>query len=629
MGLMDPFRMKASADEKFGTPEPKPANALRPLTASGQRINLKTAADVLALNNRRSIEWQNDAWAYYDAIGEIKYAFTMAANVISRIRLYTALNFEQDAVPTAVDSYRDKIMRKSAEEQISDAKMHQALPQNITPEMLDYAEDLVRELLTSGHGGQSGFMRNFALNMLVAGECFLVQYKGRWLIRSSSEIIFSQSGKVIMRTQRAGPSMTGANGVQGDIPLPPRTFLSRIWREHPRHSEECDSSMMSVREHCEEAVGLMRYIRTIARARINAGILFLPDGLSAAGSSIADDLATDEEELDVIAAQLFDAITAPVADETNAASVVPTFLTGPEELGEKIRYITFERTVDQYLVQELEAVMGRILGGLDVPKDMVQGMTGMRYSNASAMNEHMYQAQIEPMVLMLCDSLSSVYLRPMMKKKFPSLRPRDLDFFTLWYDPSEVVTKSDPSASADKGLDAMLISEDAWRKAHGFSDSDAPSREELMRRYFITKAPAQPTQIDMMFPQIWPEAVENARAAYLEKAPVPMPVSAQQILYGGIVADPADAVVNGNKPRTAEEIFNQRSPQAQLAVESSSTTVPGFEGVEAGSVPVEGTATDIDFSDEDGGDGGAPKKTTRKKKKDDVDVDFSDEDGGN
>ena len=536
-GPLGTLRMAASAEQQFTVPDPLPASAYRPLTASATKVNLKSTADVLTLRNRVYTEWQNDAWAYYDSIGEIKYAFTMASNVVSRIRLYPALNFEQDAVPVAVDSYRDRMVMASEDEKQIEAKKRQALPRQITSEMLDFAEKLIRELLTSASGGQSGFMRAFALNMLVAGECYLVYINKAWSIRSSSEVVINQTGQTVLRTQRAGPTnVTG--GIEGDIIVPKNTPMYRIWREHPRYSGEPDSSMLSLREMCDEVITLQRMIRTTARSRMNAGLLFIPDGLVAAGSSIAEDAVTEEEEMDALTAAIYDSITAPIADETNAASVAPTIITGPDQIGKEIRHITIERTVDQFLVQRLDAAMGRVLNGLDIPKDMVEGMSGVRYSNAQTMNGHMYQAQIEPLVLMLCDSLTSTYLRPLMKKQFPQLTTTDLDYFAVWYDPSEVVTKSDPTASADKGLESFAISTDVWRRMHGFADSDAPSEKELAQRYLLMKASPQPDGINMLFPQAFPTVVDEARKANLKKAPVPMPETAQHILYGGIVSGP-------------------------------------------------------------------------------------------
>lgn len=601
MGLFDKtLRMRESAAE-LKNPQPLVASALRPMTASGEKINLKSSADVLRLRNRAYVDWQNDAWAYYDAIGEIKYAFTMASNVISRIRLYPALNFEQDAVPTAIDSYRDKVVDSSKAEMAAEAKKSQAVTKAITEEVLDYAEKLVRTLLHSGPGGASGFMRAYALNILVAGECYLVNIKGVWSIRSSSEVVLSNTGQIVLRTQRSGPTQNGIGMIEGDIPVPKSAFMTRIWREHPRYSGEPDSSMLSIREICDEVITLQRWLRTIARSRMNAGLLFIPDGLTAAGTSVTEDQVEAEQEMDALTSALFESITAPIADETNAASVVPTIITGPGKEGQNIKYIPIERSTDQWLVQQLEGAMGRILGGLDVPKDMVEGMTGMRYSNAKVMSDHMYQAQIEPMTLMLCDALSHVYLRPMLKKQFPHLTPSDLDLLCIWYDPSEVVTKSDPTASADKGLDNFAISTDVWRKSHGYSDTDAPNEQEMALRYLLSKAPPQPGMIDMMFKQAFPGTVENARNANLTNAPVPMPESAQEILYGEVVVPPEENTTRNDQTPPEEDKGVATLPEQS---DPNATAVPAGDAaaqdpaVEGGTVAPDNT----DYSNDDGGD---------------------------
>lgn len=595
MGLFDKtLRMRESAAE-FMNPEPLVASAPRPLTASAEKINLKSSADVLRLRNRAYTDWQNDAWAYYDAIGEIKYAFTMASNVISRIRLYPAINFEQDAVPTSIDTYKDKMHGATKAEEAVEAAKSQATPKGLTDEVLDYAEKLVRQLLHSGPGGASGFMRAYALNILVAGECFLVNIRGVWTIRSSSEVVDNNSGQIVLRTQRSGPSANGLGMIEGDIPVPKGAFMTRIWREHPRYSGEPDSSMLSIREICDEVISLQRWIRSVARSRMNAGLLFIPDGLTAAGSTVTEDMINSEHEMDALTTALYESITAPIADETNAASVVPTIITGPGAEAANIKYIPIERSTDQWLVAQLEAAMGRILGGLDVPKDMVEGMTGMRYSNAKVMSDHMYQAQIEPMTLMLCDALSHVYLRPMLKKQFPHLTPSDLDLMCIWYDPSEVVTKSDPTASADKGHENFAISDDVWRRSHGYSDSDAPNEQELARRYLLSKAPPQPGMIDMMFKQAFPGTVENARNANLTNAPVPMPESAQKILYGEVVVPPEENTSRSDQTPPEEDKGVATLPEG-AAQDPAPTGGPTGDGT------VQEDLTDYSDADDDGGD---------------------------
>lgn len=268
MSLLDNL-LTAAKPESVGkylevwNPTPVPTSTPRAITAAGERLNLRSADQVMNLRNRAYTAWQRDAWAYYDAIGEIKYGFGMVAAVMSRIRLYPALDIDADGVPISTSNYKRRIVDQSTGEVQKDTLGELTLPEAITPEVLDYLEQIVKDLF-SGSGGISGFMRHYALNMSVAGECYLIKYKNKWMIRSTEELIAQPDGTVVLRRQRVGNSSSSANGTQdGDITLPKGTYIGRIWREHPRYSLEPESSMLGLREACDELITLQRYIRTI------------------------------------------------------------------------------------------------------------------------------------------------------------------------------------------------------------------------------------------------------------------------------------------------------------------------------------------------------------------------------
>lgn len=536
----------------FSVPQPAKtakASTVRPIVGSGEKINLRDPSNIENLRTRVYTEWQNDAWAYYDAIGEIKYGFGLVGAVMSRVRLYPALAVDKDAAPISTSDYLRRSVDQSDDEQAKDIDAELALPERITADVVVYLEELVADLF-SGRGGQSSFMRNYALNICVAGECYLIQYKDQWYIKSTSEIVSSVDGKVILRRLRAGgsTSTSAAGGQPGDIELPKGAYVGRIWREHPRYSLEPESSMLGLREVCDELLVLQRMIRATARSRMNAGILFVPTGLSAAGSSVNEDVATDEESLDELMSDIYESISSSVDDETAASTVIPIGVSGPPEAADKLKLINLSRESDQFLVERCDRALERLLQGLDMPKDVVSGMANVKYSNAIQIDESLYKGHIEPLALMLVDALTTMYIHPALKKRFKNLTNRDLDFLRVWYDPSEVTTKSDPAASANTGYDNFAISAAAWRAAHGFSDTDAPTEHELAQRYLFLKGAPQPEQLGVLMKEAFPTITDKQRAANLANSPVPMPESAQEMLYGEVVAPADQTTRDGQNP---------------------------------------------------------------------------------
>ncbi len=500
-----------------------PYSTPRAMTAAAARIPLNDKGEVEHFKQRRagaSSDWQGEAWEYYDAIGEVKYAFNLVASVVSRIRLYAAAIDNPAETPVSVrsSSFIDPRLAAAAERALS--------------------------RLDSAYGGQAGLLRDAALNLSVSGECYLVQFPAKagtgipesWDIRSTDELqVDSKNAYMIVPRRDMGSASRGSDK---SIKLPNQAFVGRIWRAHPRYSEEADSSLRGLLDLCAELLLLNRTFRATARSRLNAGALYLPDGLSVAAQGDPDYPYDDENELnpgvtveeaeDEFEDQLIDAMTTPIRDEDSASAVVPLIIRGPAELGDKIKQFKFERSFDPALAQRADRVLERILQGLDVPKDVVTGLANVKYSNALQIDEALYKAHIEPLMLLIADAITVVYLRPaLVASGFPE---EDVKKICVWYDPSQVATRNDRAADADSGFDRMAVSMEAWRRAHGFSAADAPDAKELAIRLLVEKGAISPELTEAMINAISPEFMNKIREVQNAGSPAPIPPEIQQVL---------------------------------------------------------------------------------------------------
>jgi hypothetical protein len=232
---------------------------------------------------------------------------------------------------------------------------------------------------------------------------------------------------------------------------------------------------------------------------------------------------------------------------------------GPAELGDKIKQFKFERSFDPALAERSDRVLERILQGLDVPKDVITGLANVKYSNALQIDEALYKAHIEPLMLLIVDALTVVYLRPYLKANGYS--DADVDRLVIWYDPSAVSTRNDRAADADSGFDKMAISYDTWRTAHGFSDSDAPSPTELGLRLLLERGAITPELTEAMLAAVAPEVMAAARAAQQASSVAPIPGDVEQAL--GAPPAPTEAVP-AEAPAEAEPAAVDSAP-VQLA----------------------------------------------------------------
>ena len=433
------------------------------------------------------------------------------------------------------------------------------LPEGITDEIMEAAKDAV-DALGSGNGGIPGLLSAYAVNIAVAGECYLMEHEDRWSIRSTQEItVRATDRKAIMRTTRKARRGTLSPAVKDvratEVELPEGTYIGRIWMPHARYSDEPDSSMIALREPCQELMTLQRMIRSVARSRMNAGLLFIPDGLSAAARTPG----AEEQEADPLEYELMVAMTTPVADEASAANVVPMLVRGPSELGQNIQWISFARDSDSKLVERADRVLERILQGLDVPKDIVTGLANVKYSNAVQIDESLYKSHIEPLALVFVDALTSMYVRPAVKAAVDGIDDKTLAKVCIWYDPTEVVTKPDPAQSANDGFDKFLLSGDAWRRAHGYSESDAPTQDEIANRIAVEKMQIPPEVGIALLHHIIPTVLDKEKMAARDALPVPFPESAKRLL--------GDPTYDPEKDPTAP-------PGAKAGMKTPPTTAP-------------------------------------------------------
>lgn len=545
-----------------------PYSAVRNIIGAAKPINLRDSREVARLARRRMGDaWQSEAWEYYDAIGEIKYAFTLVASTLSRVRLYAGQNSDPSQPPTPADP-----------DDAGGAAAIAALSR-----------------LDSAFGGQPGLMRDAALNLCVPGECYLVQIpanKGTgelesWDIRSTDEVEIKADGSIYLVTRPGGEEGSRRR-------LPSNAFIARIWRPHPRYSDESDSSMRGLLDACSELLLLNKTFRATARSRLNAGLLYLPDGLSVAGAADPDVVPDDEEpeqfvdptlaavdptleEDDDFEEALIEAMTTPIADEESAAAVVPLLVRGPADLGEKLRLIQFERTFDPQLATRADRVLDRIMQGLDVPKDIVSGLANVKYANAIQIDESLIKSHIEPLALLMCDALTVVYLRPALRAA--GVSEDQVSNYTVWYDASEVTSRPNRAEDSDAGYQKSLISGEAWRREHGFNTGDAPSPEEIAIRLLIDRGPVTPELAEALLNVIAPDVMAKVREASQASNPAPLPEDVAQAL-GATPATPPDAPAPPGAPEA-----NPTPPGAPGTGAPRDNTVPGLNSPSSAPAP--------------------------------------------
>lgn len=491
---------------------------LRTTTASVQPLSTASTGDLTRLQKRRGGGWQGEGYRYYDTVGELKYAFNLVAFAISRVRLYVAVEGKDGQAPSPVSDIKD-----------------------LTPGLADAA---ARALGRLDHGiGIPELLRRTSLGFQIAGECFLVRKPRllgtgtdeRWSVHSISEVDFKEvqdaRGEKVTQYGLRRSRNASAQDVEW---LPLGTFVCRMWRSHPEFEYEADSSMLGVLELCDELLLLNQMIRNIARSRLNAGLLYVPDEIALSRETLDDDM--DELDAEAFENELMLALSQPVTDESAASSIVPLLIRGPRDLADAIKHITVERGLQPEMVARADRVLERIMQGVDLPKDVVSGLASVKYSNALQIDKSLYTAHVEPLIQLIVQQYTEAYLRPaLLSYGFTVQQARRL---VIWYDASEILTDTQSVESSTSGLDRFAISLSSWRRENGYSDHDAPDANELVLRLLIQRGQLDDPLTQSLFKLIAPRLMDATRSSDQESSVGPIPTDVQAMLEG---ADPAAA----------------------------------------------------------------------------------------
>lgn len=250
----------------------------------------------------------------------------------------------------------------------------------------------------------------------------------------------------------------------------------------------------------------------MSASRLNGGILFVPDGIDNSGNpdSDADEYSdgTDAVETD-LSEELSDVFTEVVTQDGHANTFAPVILRGPEHLGEKIKYIELSKNSDQMYTKNIEFKLDRILTALDIPKSVASSMSDLKYNNASVVEDSLYRNHVEPLILMICDALTTAFLHPALRANGV---PEDIvQNLVVWYDPSALTMKTNKAEASDFGIEHNIISSSAWRREHGFPETDAPEEEQLLMKMIMATGALPPETQTLVIQQLFPTMMGKTR----------------------------------------------------------------------------------------------------------------------
>lgn len=393
-------------------------------------------------------DWQTEAYRHYAICGEARFAAKFFGHAVSR----------------AVLSIGDLVDGAMVEQKTGPAAVE-------------------LDALFAGKDGQRQMLEAIGIHLTVGGECYLV---GRTIEGVDVwEIVSCLEMKVAGDTWQ----IEYGRGVPV-VTLTEEDVVIRIWLPSPGNRMEADSPFKSLLPILSEIEWLTRHVFAQIQSRLaGAGILFLPQGMSFPPPPAIDgneqQTANDAEAFMV---SLAEAMLKPIEDPSSPAAVTPIVVTAPDELVDKAKLLTFWSELDaQSLALRNEAIR-RFALGMDVPPEQILGMgsnpgtgggtsNGVSHWGAWQIEEATIKLHIEPMLDVVCNALTTGFLRPLLP---------DGSTIVVIYSTAALRLRPDRSKEAFQLWDRGLITDEALRRENGFGEQDAPD-EGQFQRWLLTK----------------------------------------------------------------------------------------------------------------------------------------------
>jgi hypothetical protein len=423
----------------------------RVLSAAGVRLDLANRDTVRAMaTSRTSQGWQADAWGYRDMIGELRFAGQFKARAVARVRFFPAQVVPNEDEPLPFDA-EDGITIPAALQRAAE-------------------EEMARLPLDAGYR----FLGVMDENMTVAGECWLHGYEDeageeQWEVLSVSEVILGQDGMITIR--RHGESIGRTLDPEG------AEEMLRLWMPHPRWGNLADSPMRALQDVCEDIVLNGREMRAVSRSRIATnGIFKIPRGLALLLATKGDTIGADD---DGFMAELAAALTAPIHDEGHPSAIAPAGLVGDLEDLAGFEHIRIDRESSEEIIGKIEQGLARLARGLDIPPEIITGMADANHWTAWQIDSSTYRYHIDPSVRTIADSLTEAFLRPALLARGFALA--DVRQVMVWRDAGVLTENPNRGQDAKDAFDRGSIGFKALNQALGFTDTDMPDDDELIR----------------------------------------------------------------------------------------------------------------------------------------------------
>lgn len=391
--------------------------------------------------------WQSSGWDAYDTLGEVRYPADWVGNVMSGARLFAARNVDGALVVCEHD----------------------------------HPAQVAISALYGGIQGQGEMLSHAGTHLSVAGECYICLVGGQWYTLACGKVT-QQRGKVTVDLGNEG----------GKTPIGSDDFVMRVWTPNKRDPTRPDSPLRANLGTIAQIRGYDAHVEAQLQSRLaGAGVLLLPSEITFAVPPGMDPASTSA---DAFMAVLAKAMTTPITDPTSAAAIVPIVVTVPGEHLEKINHLTFWSELDDAVTAMREAAVKRYALGVDIPPEVLLGVSDSNHWNAWLSDESAIKSHIEPRLAVVTGAVTTAYLRPALTGEVPDA---EIEEYYCIADTSSIRMRPNRSREAVELYDRGELSGQALRRETGFQPEDTPTGDEL-RVWMLRKVAASASSPELV-----------------------------------------------------------------------------------------------------------------------------------
>ncbi len=421
-----------------------PANMRLPsLVGAAEPVH---GVDADGRRRRYMTDRQRQALQFYDLLGECWYPSQFYARMLSRVRLFPAIREGDGEIQEVTDSSAQEILAR----------------------------------IQDPGGGQAQWKSAYGRLMFLIGEGYLTvteeDGEESWEFLSPAEIV--PTGKErFQRIKDFGLREELTEAPSQDMLSEDSIRVWRLWRKHPLYSERADAPTFPVLPLFEYLMLLQKAARAQALSRIvGSGLLVIADEITVPGADAQ--LADENPEDDLFVKRFIEHVTKPISDPGSASAVAPMIARvqiGERRVEDLIKLIQLHDPNQAGDWQErIDKTIKRIALGLDMPPEILLGLSDVTQWTAWAIDDQIWQSHGEPVAIMLCDDLTAAYYRDACKEAGVDNAAE----LMVWYDEAAVVTHPDRGKDADLVWDRGNLSPRSHRASHNYNEKDAPSEEE-------------------------------------------------------------------------------------------------------------------------------------------------------